>query len=61
MKHCVLKRLEAGLLVMMTVLFLYAPAAVEPENGKSPELRCRTFELVQELAEWFETTFSHNS
>ncbi|MCI8880546.1 MAG: hypothetical protein HFH27_11860 [Clostridiaceae bacterium] len=47
------RRFEAGLLAAVTVLFLYAPAG-EPERQEGePELRLRTFEIVQELAGWF--------
>ena len=52
--HNTLRRLEAGLLVMTAVLFLYAPA----NHPADTELRCRTFELVQELADWFGAAFS---
>ena len=42
---------------MMTVLFLYAPAN-EARSTEKTEYRFRAVELVQELAGWFETTFS---
>lgn len=56
MRHFAIRRLEAGLLVMMTVLFLYAPAN-EARSTETTEYRFRAVELVQELAGWFETTF----
>lgn len=56
--HNTLRRLEAGLLVMTAVLFLYAPANHSADTSGQPELRCRTFELVQELADWFGAAFS---
>ena len=55
---CGLRRLEAGLLAMVTVLFLYAPAAGARDTEEAPEFRCRTLELVQEFAAWLETAFS---
>ena len=57
MRHFAIRRLEAGLLVMMTVLFLYAPAN-EARSTEKTEYRFRAVELVQGLAGWFETTFS---
>ena len=51
-------RLEAGLLVMVTVLFLYAPAASAKDTEEAPEFRWRTFELVQEFAGWLESALS---
>lgn len=60
MRHCVIKRLEAGLLVMTAVLFLYAPAN-EAGSAAKTEYRFRAVELVQELAGWFETTFSQSN
>ncbi len=58
MKYGMIKRLEAGLLVMVTVLFLYAPANTTKDSEQTPELRFRTFELVQELRDWFDAAFS---
>lgn len=60
MRHCGIKRFEAGLLVMVTVLFLYAPAN-EEKRAEKTEYRFRAVELVQELAGWFETAFSQSS
>lgn len=57
MKRYRLKRFETGLLVMVTVLFLYAPAGEETGTREPPEFRFRTAELVQEIADWFGTTF----
>lgn len=56
MRHYAIKRLEAGLMVMVTVLFLYAPAS-EAQSVEKTEYRFRAVELVQELADWFGNTF----
>lgn len=56
MRHFAMKRLETGLMVMVTVLFLYAPAN-EAQGTEEPEYRFRAIELVQELADWFGSTF----
>lgn len=56
MRHFAITRFEAGLMVMVTVLFLYAPAN-EDQSVEKTEYRFRTVELVQELADRFGNTF----
>lgn len=56
MKKGILGRLEAGLLAMVLVLFLYAPAQTPQAEEEEPEYRFRAVELISSFADWLGLT-----
>ncbi len=45
-------RLEAGLIAMVLVLFLYTPAQAPKAEETEPEYRFRAVEIISTVAEW---------